>query len=117
MNGRKNRNPRYRNICFTSYKDCLDEIFCFDDDNESYCIKESVSEVLSYLIMQKERCPTTLKIHWQGYCEFKDQLTLSQIKSIFDDNTLHIEPRRGTTLQAIEYCRKADTAIEGSQYE
>lgn len=46
--------------------------------------------------------------HFQIYVEFTKQLTLSRIKELFDSNSIHVEPRRGTQKQAIAYCCKPD---------
>lgn len=64
------------------------------------------------MVYQKEECPTTKKQHWQGYCEFSCQLRLGEVKKLFGDNSLHLEPRWGTQDQAISYCTKTDTRLE-----
>lgn len=51
--------------------------------------------------------------HYQGYCELKKQLSLSSIKKIRGLERAHIEPRRGTQQQAIDYCTKLDTYVDG----
>jgi len=43
-------------------------------------------------------------LHYQGYIEFKNQIRLSAIKKISKD--IHVEPRRGTALEARDYCDK-----------
>lgn len=74
---------------------------------------ENVKEHCTYLIFQKERCPTTKKEHFQGYVEFKENLRLGEVKKRFNISSLHLEPRRGTQEQAINYCKKEDTKVEG----
>lgn len=43
-------------------------------------------------------------LHFQGYCELTSRLSFRRITEYFDN--CHIEPRRGTQQQAIDYCRK-----------
>lgn len=72
---------------------------------------------IKYLICQEEICPDTQRHHIQGYVEFKGQHLLSGVKEIFHDPALHVEKRRGTVSQACDYCRKADSAVPGTQFE
>lgn len=67
------------------------------------------SKDIQYFVYQEEKAPSTCRIHWQGYCEFKKKVTMTAVKKIFGDNTIHCERRRGTQEQAIEYCTKTDT--------
>lgn len=62
---------------------------------------------LTYMIYQPELCPESKKQHFQCYCEFDDKVSFKQVKEIFNDNTIHIEPRYGSQKQAIEYCNKS----------
>lgn len=64
------------------------------------------------MIFQKEKCPESGKEHWQGYAEFQRKITLNTVKELFDDDTLHVEKRRGTRQEAREYCMKEDTRVE-----
>lgn len=40
------------------------------------------------------------------YLWFKKQLTMAQIKRLFDDNTMNIEPAFGTAKDAAAYFKK-----------
>jgi hypothetical protein len=88
---------RVRNWCFTAWTDT----FLSVDDN---CIQ--------YLGYGIETCPKTGKIHYQGYVEFTKAFTMSSVKKLFGDNTIHLEVRKGTQEQAIKYCEK-----DGEYYE
>lgn len=68
-----------------------------------------------YLVYQCEIAPNTGKEHYQGYCEFKEKISVRQIKKLFDDNTIHCEPRFGKQEQAIEYCTKIASRKEGCE--
>jgi len=49
--------------------------------------------------------------HLQGYIELKRRLTLKSIKKKIHDR-MHLEPRRGSQAQAIEYCKKDGVFVE-----
>lgn len=59
-----------------------------------------------YMIAGEEKCPTSGKIHWQCYMEFKEKVSMKHIKDMFQDKTIHLEPRRGEREQARDYCKK-----------
>lgn len=82
--------------CFTSFQDTL-----------------TVPEDVRYVVYQRERCPDSGREHFQGYIEFKRKLRLNAAKRAFDDDSIHLEPRRGTREQARDYCRKEATRIDG----
>lgn len=86
---------KYSNIIFTSFK-TLDN---YTWDNNYF----------QYYVFQHEICPKTNKEHLQGYAEFIGRHSLKKIKEIFQDSTIHIEARKGTQKQAIDYCKKTDT--------
>lgn len=88
-------NGRSRNYCFTSY-----------------VVPKPDTTKVQYMVYQKEECPTTKREHYQGYVELVDKLSIKQVKSIFDNNALHLEIRRGTQQQAIDYCTKSDTRVD-----
>lgn len=93
-------NARYRNICFT-LNNPTDPI-PFDVDK------------MHYLVYQREVGASGTP-HFQGYCEFKKQSTLSTVKALLGSNTVHIEPRRGTVAEAVAYCKKDDTRVPGTE--
>lgn len=90
------KDDRYRNWCFT----------CYNDIKDIDCV---------FMVYQTEICPTTKKEHKQGYIEFKDKCSMKKVKELFDDKSIHLEPRWGTQKQAIDYCTKKDTRKEGTQ--
>jgi hypothetical protein len=76
-------------------------------------IQETSSEpifnelTMSYMVFQLEIAPTTNKEHYQCFIQFIKKIRLTGVKKIFP--SAHIEPRRGTSTQAAEYCMKTDT--------
>jgi len=83
-----------------------------------YCLtffkkpKEELPKDIRYAIYGKEICPETKTIHWQSYIEGKKPLRMAAIKKLYEDDTVHIEPRKGTRDQAREYCQKDKDFIE-----
>lgn len=71
-----------------------------------------VDACIGYYIYQKEKAPTTGKEHWQGYIEFNKKMTMRAVKMLFGDFKLHLEMRKGTQEQAINYCSKLETRME-----
>lgn len=69
----------------------------------TYCV-DSNSDV-SYIIFGKETGDTGTK-HLQGYIELVNKLRLGGVKLIAGLGRAHLETRKGTQQQAIEYCEK-----------
>lgn len=70
-------------------------------------------DVLKFAIYQAERCPETDKKHYQGYVELKKPMRFGQIKrEIFNDESVHLEERRGTREEAIAYCEKEESRFD-----
>lgn len=79
---------------------------------------------VDYMIFQQEQAPNaasnnpTAGKHWQGYMECKDRLSCRQVLKLMGWGIgAHIAPRRGSQSQAIEYCRKGESAIPGTLEE
>lgn len=89
---------RVRNWCFVSFVNLEWEALIGDE--------------ILYICFGKEICPDTKRLHWQGYAEFSKQNTKKRVKELFGSNEIHVDPRRGTQKQAIDYCKK-----DGDFYE
>lgn len=90
-----------RSFCLTTFK---------TENYEEWKHVDIKKHKIKYLVYQQEICPETKKPHIQGYVEFVNQrTTMKTIKKIFNDNTLHIEVRRGTQTEARDYCMKAES--------
>lgn len=90
---------KLRNACFTCY------------DLENHETKLLNNDKFTYIIYQEEECPSTHRHHLQGYIEF-EQMRFNTLKNILPTGT-HIEPRKGTQEQAIAYCMKLESHING----
>ncbi len=91
---------RYRNVVFTHNNPTV--ALMFDEDKMEYLVyQEEIGESGNY--------------HFQGYCEFKQQTRLAAAKQLLGGHSVHIEPRMGTQEEAINYCKKVDTRIPGTE--
>lgn len=92
---------QFRNFVFTinNYK----ELLPFNKDK------------MLYLVYQEEIGELGTP-HLQGYCELVKRLTLSKVKLLLNDNTAHIEARKGTQKQATDYSKKEATRKEGTAF-
>ena len=63
---------------------------------------------------QLEKCPETGRLHLQGVlqCARKGQ-RMQWVKNKLAEQTIHLEPKRGTWQQAIAYARKEETRVLG----
>lgn len=63
-------------------------------------------EGISYFVSGKEICPDTKKVHYQSYIEFSKTMSLTAIKKLVNDDTVHVEKCKGNAKQNIAYCKK-----------
>lgn len=60
-----------------------------------------------YICWGRERCPDTDREHYQGFIVFDRTYRIPGGKRVLGGgDTAHLESRRGTRKQAIDYCRK-----------
>lgn len=93
----------FRNLLFTNFENT--------SDWKQYLQTLYDTDKIQYIIAQLEECPTTHKLHIQGYIELKKQTRFKTLKKLLG-NSSHIEKRLGTQQQAIDYCSKNETQIE-----
>lgn len=68
-------------------------------------------QTIRYIVCGAEICPESRRYHWQGYFEANKAVDLSTAKKLLFCNFAHLEPRRGTSQQAIDYCKKGDSGV------
>ena len=68
----------------------------------------------TYIVYQRERCPTTGKEHYQCYIEFQNACMLCTLMKKFP--FFYWTPRETTRKACIIYCTKQDTRIDGPFY-
>jgi len=85
--------------CFTSFRD----------------ERPNFNGEVAYGVCQQELSPTTGRLHWQGYLEFTTKKRLHLVQQAIGDSTAHCELRKGSRSQAIAYCKKQETRVEGTE--
>lgn len=74
---------------------------------------ESFGPDVRYIIYQKEKCPDTGRLHYQGYIELTKPMRITALAKRPIFKTAHFEPRRGTREEARDYCRKEESRVAG----
>jgi len=92
-----------RNYVFTSYKIEIIEILR----------KLFRNGTVQRWVCQQEECPSTKRVHYQGYVVFAKTNRMPKVKELLEDQTIHLERRKGTEQDAYEYCRKEETRMDG----
>lgn len=103
------KNNRARNWCFTINKDVNFQY----DENEHGSLLLFDDEVVRYATWQLESGDQTHRPHVQGYIEFRNPVRMGGVKEHLGCSTAHVEPRRGSKDQAVEYCQKPEGRIAG----
>ncbi len=93
------------NVC--TQRDCK-RLF----DGQSGTGPPKAEERISFFIGQLEKAPTTGKLHVQTYCVFATRRTMRQVSHTFGTLHPHVDVRRGSHQQAIDYVTKADTRAD-----
>lgn len=80
---------RLRDICFTSYLPS----------------KPTLGAGVTYLVFQREKCPETERLHWQGFAQATHaKSSFKAWQKALAIGSSHIEKRHGTATQARDYC-------------
>lgn len=95
----------FRNWCFTLNNPTEEE--------RSFFSNFQLGDYFVYLIYQEEKGDEGT-IHFQGYVECREKRALNWLQ-IHLNNRAHYEPRKGTQEEAIAYCKKEETRVEGGQ--
>lgn len=89
---------KLRNYCWTYFGDNLE---IEEDDDIKYCV------------FQKEKCPDTGRMHFQGYVELTKPMRIGAVQELLNIKNAHLEKRRGNRDQARDYCMKEESRVEG----
>jgi len=90
----------FRNVCFTLNNPV--DMIMFDHEEMEYLVyQEEISDSGTY--------------YFQGYCEFTNRVRLSKAKALLGGNEVHLEARRGTQKQAIDYCKDEKKRVAHSE--
>lgn len=66
---------------------------------------------LNFIICQKEKCPSSGKLHWQGYYECKTRKGIKGHQTNLCAPKCHIEMAKGSADDNIIYCSKSESKI------
>lgn len=94
-----------RNFCFTLNNPTEEE--------RSFFSNFQLGDYWNYMIYQEEKGENGT-VHFQGYIELREKRKVSWMKIHFNERA-HYEMRRGTQEEAIAYCKKEETRVEGGQ--
>jgi hypothetical protein len=99
-----------RNYCFTLNNPT-------EEEQTTLCeLVGDGSKVFRYLCMQEEVGESGTH-HMQGYVEFRRPLRLREAKAKIGIDRIHLEKRRGSQRQAIDYCKKTETGVASTFVE
>lgn len=86
--------------------------WCFTNHLLEDKIDSSAGGRIVYVVWQLEVCPTSGKVHQQGYLELKTATSLGSVKTLLPG--AHWTPARGSGQQNTDYCTKMESrAKEG----
>lgn len=77
----------------------------YTEDEFNFLLSLEGGDQVQYLIVGKEVGEEGTP-HLQGYVELARKKTLGGVKSLLSCSRIHLEKRRGTQLQAVDYCKK-----------
>jgi hypothetical protein len=93
---------RSRNWCFTLNN---------PTEEDPALLEARVGADVSYICWGREVGENATP-HLQGYTEFGRPTSLRSAKRYLDNDRMHLEARRGTQTQAVEYCQKDGAFVE-----
>ncbi len=108
--------PKSRNWCFTYFPQNEGDSD-YENDRETHLNQMDmywsnyIVKAFNCAVGQIEKCPDTGRLHFQGYGECH-AVSFNTIRNKL--HRCHVEPRKGSRLDAIAYCIKDDTRDTGS---
>jgi len=94
------RSPQSKRFCFTWNNPPSDCALFLENFSESHA---------AYLVYGKETGESGTP-HYQGFFTLKNKLSITALRKL--GFTAHLEPTRGTSLQAADYCKKDGDFVE-----
>ena len=95
------------------------KLWCFTSYNENPFMFDY--EVCEYLGYERETCPKSGRLHWQGFVYLNDRVSLKKIDKVLIQlhpvekeiyKPVHREPMRGSFKQNVKYCSKDGNFVE-----
>ncbi|AUM61740.1 Rep [uncultured virus] len=93
----------HRRWCFTVHP---------EDGGEAPFLSE-IPAGCKYIIWQLEEGHDNHRRHFQGYCVFRQSVSLGAVKRALGSDSAHLEPAHGDEDSCIAYCSKEDTRVLG----
>jgi hypothetical protein len=103
---RTNRGPRAKYWCFTE-NDAVGIVDILEAFNGDRKFHPNITYICGQVEEGKEN-----HAHFQGYLELNTRKRIPWLKTNLS-KTAHFERRRGTQKEAIDYCKKNDTRVDG----
>ena len=95
-----------------------DALLEFAKASLALCNEAAISQHLTYFVAQAEICPTTKRLHIQGYIELKERWTFHRVQEkvfkAYLPSHVHCTAARGTAAQNRAYCTKDDSRVPGT---
>jgi len=80
--------------------------YCFTQFDMDWKPINFFNEKIKYLIAGQEICPETKRPHFQCYVAFPRTYAIPGAQKLLGIGKSHMEPKRGTRLEASNYCKK-----------
>lgn len=93
-----------RRWCFTSY---AEDICPWAYGTEPDTLVSGVR----YAVFQRELCPATARLHWQGYIELRSPMRMPAVQRLIGDLGAHLDKPNGTRDQCRDYCTKESSRV------
>lgn len=87
-------------------------VFTINNPNEQLDFADAGRRGVVYVVWQYERGDAGTP-HFQGYIEFSKQVRRKWADEALGGHHAHLEPRRGTQVQAVAYASKHESRIDG----
>lgn len=100
------KNKRSQAWCFTLYT----KIDKSGNYSPTFVYDESK---MCYAVLQLEECPTTSRLHFQGYVEFKTRVAFDRCKKLLQSDSVNIRVADGSSEHNTTYCTKEETRVDG----
>ncbi len=90
-------------------------VFTYNNPQETWIPEEvfGSTERIRFLAGQYEIGGQGHNRHFQGYVQFQHSVGMATAKLLLGGSSIHLEPRRGTHQEALDYVIKGETRAEG----
>lgn len=109
-----------RNWCFTWFETVKDdkgvERYAWDDTSVQRLVSLPGDGLCRYIVFQKEVCPSSGRVHLQGFIALKAAMRIAGVKKLLDavygsKSSIHLEKCNGTAEDNRAYCTKDESRV------